>query len=56
MKKIEITPTLQDWIEYLNKTYQWADDIGMNAEGITPALIELVLRTDGYVERKEQPK
>ena len=56
MKKIETNPTLQDWVDYLNKTYQWADDIGMNAEGITPALIELVLRTDGYVERKEQPK
>jgi hypothetical protein len=54
MKKIELNPTLQDWVDYLNKNYQWAESIGMNADDITPRTIELVLRTDGYITKKEQ--
>lgn len=47
------TATMEDWIDYLNLHYEWNPDIGMNADKITPALIERVLRTDGYITRKE---
>ena len=53
MKKIEITATLQDWVDYLNANYEWHEDIGMNANTITPALIEKVLLFDHYIQRKE---
>ena len=52
MKKVELNPTVQDWIGYLNEKYEWTEGIGMNADDITPALIELVLRTDGYITKK----
>ena len=57
MKKIEINPTLQDWVDYLNKTYQWADNIRPHGHSsITPAMIERVLRATKHIKFKEQDK
>ena len=48
MKKIELNPTLQDWVDYLNKNYQWA-----NGTKITPRTIESFLRVSGYIEPRK---
>lgn len=51
MKKIEVTPALQEWVDYLNKHYRWyAND----EHGITPKRIELVLRRSKFILDKEQ--
>ena len=52
MKKIELNPTLQDWIEYLNSKYCWSNESGATG-GITPAVIELLLIANGYLKENE---
>lgn len=52
MKKIELNPTLQDWIEYLNSKYCWSNESGATG-GITPAVIELLLIANGYLKEND---
>jgi len=51
MKKQELAPTLQEWLDYMNKHYRWHNDVGFE---ITPRRIELVLRTSKLIVEKEQ--
>ena len=51
MKKQELTPTLQEWLDYMNKHYRWHND---EQHEITPRRIELVLRTNKLIVEKEQ--
>jgi hypothetical protein len=51
MKKQELTPTLQEWVDYLNKHYRWHND---KHNEITPKRIEIVLRMSRYIVDKEQ--
>lgn len=51
--QFNVEATMPDWLDYLNLNYTWSDRIGMNADKITPKLIEQVLRTDGYIERRD---
>ena len=51
MKKIEVTPALQEWVDYLNKHYRWHND---EQHEITPRRIELVLRMSKFIVDKEQ--
>jgi len=55
MKKQELTPTLQEWVDYLNKHYVWCKGIGANPDDeITPRHIELILRAHNLIQKKEQ--
>ena len=51
MKKIELNPTLQYWIEYLNSKYCWSNESGATGD-ITPAVIERLLNLYGYLKEK----
>ncbi len=52
MKKIELNPTQQDWVDYLNSKYQWAYSTGE----ITLPMMERLLWVSGYIKVKEQPE
>lgn len=55
MKKQELTPTLQEWSDYMNKQYDWCFCIGASpGDEITPRLIELILRAHKLIVEKEQ--
>ena len=50
---IETNPSLEDWADYMNKKYDWSSSLRM-PETLTPALIEIVLRTAGLIRYKKE--
>jgi len=49
----EINTSLEDWTTYLNEKYDWCSSLRMPKE-ITPALIEIVMRTAGLIRYKKE--
>jgi hypothetical protein len=51
MKKQELAPTLQEWLDYMNKHYVWRDYAGFE---ITPKNISLLMLQHKLIVEKEQ--
>lgn len=49
----EIKPTLREWAVYMNEKYDWCSSLRM-PETLTPALIEIILRTAGLIRYKKE--
>ena len=50
---IKTTPSLEDWTTHINEKYDWSSSLRMPDE-ITPALIEIVMRTAGLIRYKKE--
>jgi hypothetical protein len=51
MKKQELTPTLQEWLDHMNKQYRWRDHGEFE---ITPRNISLLMLQHKLIVEKEQ--